>query len=103
MQVESGDGQVFVFHKAEGLKGEVSFLGYPIPINLCLGITITPNNNNRCDSHKRIKVCSQLLSFSLLFMNDSPNKKIIRGAAGWKWVCCGIATVQQHIEPYNTQ
>lgn len=42
MQVESGDGQVFMFHKAESLKGEVSFLGYPIRVDLCLGITSTP-------------------------------------------------------------
>lgn len=30
MQVESGDGQVLVFHKAESLKREATFLGYPI-------------------------------------------------------------------------
>lgn len=42
MQVESGNGQVLMFHKAESLKGEVSFLGYPIRVDPCLGITSTP-------------------------------------------------------------
>lgn len=54
MQVKSGDGQVLMFHKAESLKREVSFLGYPIRIDPCLGITSTPINNNRCGAHKRI-------------------------------------------------
>lgn len=36
-------------------------------------------------------------------MNDSPDKKIIGGAAGWIWAHCGVAAIQQHVEPWNTQ
>lgn len=46
MQIESRDSQVLVFHKAECLKGETSFLSYPVPVEPCLSITITPKENN---------------------------------------------------------
>lgn len=41
--------------------------------------------------------------YILLHICDLPYKKVIICSEVGKWTCCGVASVQQHVEPARTE